>query len=931
MQEVLLDSLSRVLAYFSLQGSFSAKEEAILRQLLRELGVEPEQEIRRIQQYIARATELQPTLLLRSIAQQLPRPQRYLLYAFVLQLAHADKKFHPEEERFLNEMVKFFEIPQEERTLLQMFAQTSKVRLIDSPHILIAGPPEKDKAPSVRHIELLLPGYVAFLYLPSVKLILMRLVGPQMEAHLNGQWIHGDVIRVFPEGALLRLRGYTLTYKEVLEQFRPAPFQQRLLWEVRRLSYKFSQDKVAIHPVSFEVPQGRLVGIMGPSGAGKSTLLRLLSGQLRPSSGRVYLNGQDIHTEARRIQGLLGYVPQEDLLIEELTVRENVYYAARLAYPNDTQAHQATEETLTQLGLLPIADLPVGSPLRPIISGGQRKRVNIALELVRQPLVLFIDEPTSGLSSSDALQVVELLQALAREGRIVFFTLHQPSSDIYKKLDLLLFLDEGGYTTYWGSPIGALQHFRHAAGLSDSEQVECPSCRRVEPESLFDIIQQRRLDELGNPLPGRHIPPERWYQIFWRSYSPPKTQVEVPTLSPKPATSWMRQFWVLLSREGLRKVRTYIATLMLILAAPALGLIVGGLLRYHPEGQPYTLYENDNLPTLLFTNLLAVLFLGMLSPAEELLRDRKIRLREAFLHLSWSSYLHAKLVWVFLISALQVTLYWGVVSALCQIQALWVETWLLLLLVALLSNLLALNLSDAFTHPVPVYILIPILLIPQIVLSGAVVPFDRFNPALRGERPVPFLADFSFTRWAYESQVVFHFTRNPYQRLLYPLKARQSFLRYHLLYLLPAVRNQGDTLSYLQRWAGQAPSLDSLEAFLKKALQQVSTQLLALEARMPTEVRLRYHNDALEKTALATQSPQKLRRVRETWVRLYEPAYLTEPENGYTPLFAAYKPLGGTSWFTPTYNALILTLMGMGLWLLLLVRALNNLFLGGKP
>ncbi|RMF46147.1 MAG: ATP-binding cassette domain-containing protein, partial [Bacteroidetes bacterium] len=335
MQEVLLDSLSRVLAYFSLQGSFSAKEEAILRQLLRELGVEPEQEIRRIQQYIARATELQPTLLLRSIAQQLPRPQRYLLYAFVLQLAHADKKFRPEEERFLDEMVKVFEIPQEEQTLLQTFAQASKVRLIDSPYILIAGPSDKDKAPAARHIELLLPGYVAFLYLPSVELILMRLVGPQMEAHLNGQWIHGDVIRVFPEGALLRLRGYTLTYKEVLEQFRPAPFQQRLLWEVRRLSYKFSRDKVAIHPVSFEVPQGRLVGIMGPSGAGKSTLLRLLSGQLRPSSGRIYLNGQDIHTEARRIRGLLGYVPQEDLLIEELTVRENVYYAARLAYPTD--------------------------------------------------------------------------------------------------------------------------------------------------------------------------------------------------------------------------------------------------------------------------------------------------------------------------------------------------------------------------------------------------------------------------------------------------------------------------------------------------------------------------------------------------------------------------------------------------------------------
>lgn len=931
MQEVLLDGLTRILAYFTLQGSFTAKEEAVLRQLLHELGVDPYQELQKIQQYVSRPTDLQPSILLHSVAQQLPRSLRYLLYAYVMQLAHADKRYRPEEERFLEEMGRLFEIDPEDRFLLDQFAQTTKLRSLDSPRLLIVGASDKEVAPSVRHIQLPLPGYVAFLYLPAVDLILLRLIGPHMEAHLNGQWVHGDVIRVFPEGSLLRVKGYTLTYKEIVEQFRPAPFAQRLLWEVRRLSYKFKDGRTAIHPVSFEVVQGRLVGIMGPSGAGKSTLLRLLSGQLRPSSGRVYLNGTDIHAESRRIQGLLGYVPQEDLLIEELTVRENIYYAARLAYKNDTEAHQATEETLKKLGLLPIADLPVGSPLNPTISGGQRKRVNIALELVRQPLVLFVDEPTSGLSSSDALQVVEILQALAREGRIVFFTLHQPSSDIYKKLDHLLFLDEGGYTIFWGSPIAALQHFRRAAGLAESEQVECPSCRRVEPESLFDIIQQRRLDETGLPSDQRHVPPERWYQIFWRDYTPPKTQVEVPRLTPHPPASRWRQFVVLWSREGLRKWKNRLATLTLLFAAPALGLIVGFILRYHPPNQPYTLYENENLPTALFTNILAVLFLGMLSPAEELLRDRKIRLREAFLHLSWTSYLHAKLFWVALFSAFQVTLYWGVVSLLLGIYALWWPTWLLLFVVALLSNLLALNLSDTFTQPVPVYVLIPILIIPQLVLSGAVIPFDRFNPALRGERPVPWLADLSFTRWAYESQVVLHFTQNPYMRALYPLKAHQSDLRYHLLYALPAVQAEGDTLAYLRSWGPHFPSLRSLETFLRQELQKVNTQVLLRESTMPAEIRLTYHNEALEKIALATQSAQKVLVRRGEIYRLYEPAYIVSHAHGYIPFFAATKCVLDTCVPTPWYNLAILLLMGFGLWLLLLLRVLNYLFLGGKP
>lgn len=929
MQEVLLDGLTRSLAYFTLHGSFSAKEEAVLRQLLRELGVDPNLELEKLQTYIARPSELQPKVLLKSITQQLSRPLRYLLYAYVMQLAHADKQFRLEEEQFLEEMANIFEISEEDKYLLQHFAQTSRLRAIDSPQLLIVGATEKEVAEHTRHLQLPLPGYVAFLYLPKVNLLLMRLVGPQMEAHLNGQWIHGDVIRVFAEGSLLRVRGYTLTHKEVLEQFRPAPFQQRLLWETRRISYKFRNGQTAIHPVSFEVVQGRLVGIMGPSGAGKSTLLKLLSGQLKPTSGRIYLNGRDIHREARHIQGLLGYVPQEDLLIEELTVRENIYYAARLAYADDTEAHEATESALKALGLLPIANLPVGSPLNPTISGGQRKRVNIALELVRQPLVLFVDEPTSGLSSSDALQIVEILQSLAREGRIVFFTLHQPSSDIYKKLDQLLFLDEGGYTIFWGAPLAALSHFRRTAGFAESEQVECPSCRRVEPESLFDIIQQRRLDEQGQPSPQRNIPPDRWYQIFWRDYTPPKTQIEVPTPKPHPPASRVRQFLVLWAREGLRKLRTRTATLALLLAAPALGFIVGFTLRYHPPDQPYTLYENDNLPTALFTHLLAVLFLGMLSPAEELLRDRKIRLREAFLHLSWTSYLHAKLFWTFLFSALQVTLYWATASLLLQHSALWDETWIILFVVAVLSNLIALNLSDTFTHPVPVYVLIPILIIPQLVLSGAVIPFERFNPDLRGSRPVPLLADLAITRWAYEAQVALHFTQNPYMRQLYPLKAEQSRLRYHLLYALPVIRSEGDTAAYLRSWG--ATSLDQLEALLKRNLQIINNRLAQVEQEIPSHMRLAYHNNALEEVALATQSTQKILRKEGDFSRLYEPAYITQQEGHYVPFFAATQCFAGNCWPTYRYNLLILGLMGVGLWLLLQLRALNYLFLGGKP
>jgi len=927
VQAVILDGLLRILAYLTLEGSFSAREQTILKELLQQIGAEPDEALQRIQSYLRQGATLQPTLLIRNLANQLSLLERYLFYAYLIQLAHGDRDLTPTEETLLQEIADAFNIPPKEKLLIYEYATTQSPRQLQSPAILIVG--SKEPQPPTHFISVpYLPGYVAFLYLESANLILMRLIGRDLEAHLNGQWLRGDVIRVFPEGALLRLNyGYTLTYKEVLDQFRPPPPQSRLLWEVQKLSYRFKNGKTAIHPLSFEVWQGRLVGIMGPSGAGKSTLLRLLSGQLQPTTGKVYLNGINIHKQPRAIRGLLGYVPQDDLLIEELTVWENVFYAARLSYPSDREAADATEKVLRNLGLWHIQDLTVGSPLNPTISGGQRKRLNIALELVRQPLVLFVDEPTSGLSSSDALQVVETLQSLAREGRIVFFTLHQPSSEIYKKLDHLLFLDEGGYPIFWGSPLAALQHFRHAAGFADSENVECPSCRRVEPETLFDIIQQRLLDEKGQPTEKRRTPPERWYHLFWQRFVPPKTQIELYRPQPRPPIPPLAQFIVFLRREGLRKIRQSLSTLALILAAPLLGLIVGFILRYHPPDSTYTLYNNDNLPSALFVNILAMLFLGLLTPAEEILKDRKIRLREQSLQLSWGSYMHAKLLWAVFFSAIQTTLYWGIVSWLLQIPNAWGATWVLLFTVALLSNLIALNLSDTFTQPVPIYILIPILLIPQLVLSGAVIPYDKFNPALRGKRPIPFLADLSISRWAYESALVLHYTQNPYTQALFPLRQEVSHLRYQILYLIPALESRNDPR--LLQETGDT-SYAALSTKLRTRLQNLQTQLLTLESQIPESLRQKYHNPALEDLVLATHSTSKLLWDDNRPIRLYEPIFISDPDPAYAPLGVLQKPLGPISLYTPHYNLLILLLMGVGLWFLLFFRVLNNLFLRSR-
>ena len=155
-------------------------------------------------------------------------------------------------------------------------------------------------------------------------------------------------------------------------------------------------------------------------------------------------------------------MPQDDLLIEELTIYQNLYYNARLCLDNfpESKIIEIVHKILDDLDLYDIKDLKVGNPLKTIISGGQRKRVNIALELIREPSILFVDEPTSGLSSTDSENVMMLLKELAMKGKLVVVNIHQPSSDLFKLFDQLVVLDKGGYPAYAGNPVEGIIYFK---------------------------------------------------------------------------------------------------------------------------------------------------------------------------------------------------------------------------------------------------------------------------------------------------------------------------------------------------------------------------------------------------------------------------------------------------------------------------------------
>jgi len=536
----------------------------------------------------------------------------------------------------------------------------------------------------------------------------------------------------------------------------------------RGVDFRFSEGgDNGMHNFSFTLHSGQLVAIMGGSGVGKSTLLSLLNGNLKPQNGTITVNGHPI-TELSA-KALIGFVPQDDLLIEELTVYQNLWYTAKLCFDRmpDEELDRKVISVLTQLGLDAAKDLKVGSPLQKYISGGQRKRLNIALELIREPAILFLDEPTSGLSSTDTEKVISLLKEQTCKGKLIVVNIHQPSSDVYKLFDRLWLLDKGGYPVFDGNPIEAVSYFKSAANYTDSEETTCPTCGNVNPEIVLNIIDEKSLDAGGHQTEERKVSPKEWHELYLNKRGEmeevPVTEVP-PTDQKRPGV--LKQVLIFLKRNVSTKVTNLQYMLVTLLEAPILAAICALLTHYVPDSGVYSVMDNKNLVSYFFMAVIVAVFLGMSGSAEEIIKDRALLKREKFLNLSYRSYIWSKILYMAAVCLVQTVLFILVGNHIMGLHGLFWTWWLVLFASAFLSSLIGLLLSQCMNSVVAIYITIPLLLIPQILLCGLVVKFDDLNPDSETGN-VPIVGDFIPSRWAYEAIAVANFTSNLYERQLY--------------------------------------------------------------------------------------------------------------------------------------------------------------------
>jgi ABC-type multidrug transport system ATPase subunit len=797
----------------------------------------------------------------KKINRTLNQEQKVVVLMRLYELVNSDRQFTPQRMNIINTVAEVFKISQEEFAATEQYVKNDDPENLKNNAILVLRP-ENEGCEICKKMG---QGYqettIAVLRIPSVDLYFVKYYSND-QLYLNGLPIFTKQVYTFAKGGSIKSRqGHPIYYSDISSSFLSDVNNHKLSFTVKDLTYEFNEGQTAVNNVSFSIEEGKLLGILGASGSGKTTLLNLMSGIQKPKSGTVRINGIDINTDAGSIEGVLGYVPQDDLLIEDLTVFENLYYAACQCFGRKTKAEitKIVNQTLVNLGLSEKSDLKVGTPLNKVISGGQRKRLNIALELIREPFVLFLDEPTSGLSSRDSENLMDLLRDLTLKGKLIVTVIHQPSSEIFKMFDKVIILDQGGYMIYFGNPVESVIYFKTIDAQINASIGECQSCGNVNPETILNIIETQVVDEFGRYTEKRKVRPVEWANTFNDKHpfnelpeikDPPVKNLERPTL--------IKQFIIYLSRDFRSKIANNQYLILTLLEAPVLGFILSFIIRYipNPNSERYIFFENENIPIYIFMSLIVALFLGLTLSAEEIFRDRKILKREHFLSLSRNSYLLSKVAILLCISAIQVLLFLAIANPILEIRGLFANYFIALFATAFCANMLGLNISASFNSAITIYIVIPLVIIPMMVLSGAMFPFDKLNRKIGSVDKVPLVAELIPTRWTYEALMVSQFKDNKYNQFktsqfsksYYEIAKDNSIATYYSDVLIPNLKNALDKTDLIYKNTLQAGSdpgniqgLDNLKNSGK--LELIRNELVKLTEKYHTLQKFNYLNE----------------------------------------------------------------------------------------
>jgi ABC-type multidrug transport system ATPase subunit len=567
----------------------------------------------------------------------------------------------------------------------------------------------------------------------------------------NGTWVNGERLArptILKPGDDLRLGPHPIELTKDLKVIGAAVGQggvRGVRVDVAGLMREVGRGKarkVIVDDVSFSVLPGEMVAIMGPSGAGKTSVLTSLAGYTAPTSGVVFLDGLNLYGQYDVFRSAIGYVPQEDVMHRTLTVQEVLYYHAKISYPTelrDEEIERRIDTVLRRLDLDGVRDSIVGDDVRRGLSGGQRKRLNVAMELLSEPSLLLLDEPTSGLDARSAMQLIRQCRGLANSGRTVVMTIHQPRREAFHLFDKLLLLSKGGKVAYFGPGREARQYFQTRSDVP-------PSTAQNPADYVVDVL---------DPIePALGKPPDEWRDAFRESpeyhrFVSRRLKKEEKKYAKKAARKRgtrrapaVGQFVQLTRRYTLLKLRDRVALAVQLVQAPVIGILALLLFR-DALFEPQTM--RNEISPVLFVIVSAAVWFGCSNVAREIVGERAIFRRERMGSLRPGPYLASKMVVQGVLIAIQVGILLALLVPLVPLKG----PLHLLILVPLVAGLSAmamgLFISTIARTELGAMQYVPLAVLPQIILSGVLMPVEGAKAtALAVWMSKPMLL-----RWAY--------------------------------------------------------------------------------------------------------------------------------------------------------------------------------------
>jgi len=630
------------------------------------------------------------------------------------------------------------------------------------------------------------------------------------------------------------------------------------------------RSKTYLHPLSCEMHSGELVGIMGRSGSGKTTLLKAIAGIEKSHTGSISKHSTDGDSQFTK-----AYLPQANALIPLFSVKEHL--EQRLDFLQErTDRNEKIRQALESVELEDfannIAAKSDGTPWQ--ISGGQQKRLGIAMEMLANPDVYILDEPTSGLSSTDSQKIVALLRQIASEQKIVIASIHQPDFETFMMFDKILIIDDGGYPIFYGKPSESAEYFRRLTGRIDKESL---LETHFNPGVILNIINETSHDN------QRLTSPEEWYRKFVENNNSSPTPTSIKPLN-KHKSSGLKSFVSQLKFSFKCDLRNKVRTAMIIGIPPLMAIAMSLLTRFSHSDE-YAYYSNPNIPAWLMMLLITAFFLGLVVSAHEFIFLRQFHRNEHIINDKSTSLSLAKIT--------KYIIHSGIMSLLLTLPATIIEgnmfffgkLFVINSLQTFCGCLTSMIISLFFRSISIVYLLIPIIVIPQMIFSGGLVQYDNFNQKFVKDSGMPLFANLMPIRWADEACMTEAYLINPVEQEIFDAKVS----------LYEATENIESTTD------------QALRAQLRNQKNDAQAEIDSKLARIEhsDSIYRRYGNMYISKIVTTSKSG-------------IPPIYSTQ-QSDKTIFLCGHKTFAGVTLRTFQYNIIVLLLMNLVLCVCLVI------------